>query len=189
MVFSRAPIPLMPVAFGYSPAPLSPDLSPLVYTALPCPLTAAKSDKRAEIRPCLPAQPAGPGSAKMAVVDSRQKAENWFPISLLHFLGSKWVLVQRRMTVSRLGAAGTSSCLRCVTWAVRPPFLLDSCLPTEVSSLGFLWLVGTGLQSFLREGGSPWKSWSAIRLGSMPWRLHKLVSRKQLVLSQLTIMD
>ena len=38
----------MPVAFGYSPAPLSPDLSPPVYTALPCPLAAAKSDKRAE---------------------------------------------------------------------------------------------------------------------------------------------
>ena len=80
------------------------------------------------------------------------------------------------MTVSWLGAAGMSSCLCCVTWAVRPPFLLDFCLPTEVSSSGFLWLVGTGLESFLREGGSPWKSWSTIRLGSMPWRLHKLVS-------------
>ena len=49
MLFSGALIPSMPVAFGYSPAPPTPDPSPLVYIALPCPLAAGESDKRAEI--------------------------------------------------------------------------------------------------------------------------------------------
>ena len=81
------------------------------------------------------------------------------------------------MTVSRLGAPGYEllPALCHVDCEISLPSRL---LPAQVSSSGFLWLVGTSLESFLQERGSPWKSWSAIRLGSMLWRLHKLVSRE-----------
>ena len=81
------------------------------------------------------------------------------------------------MTVSRLGAP-CYELLPALCHVDCEISLPSQLLPAQVSSSGFLWLVGTSLESFLQEGGFPWKSWSAIRLGSMLWRLHKLVSRE-----------